>query len=60
PLTKSNEPNDSNMNINLSSSSTKPHQVDSLTQLILSLDIEQWENLVDVFHIQTSMINDNN
>ncbi|CAF3533917.1 unnamed protein product [Rotaria sp. Silwood1] len=60
PLNNSNKSNDSNMNISLSSSNTKPCQMDSLTQLILSLDIEQWENLVDVFHIQTPMINDKN
>ncbi|CAF1384779.1 unnamed protein product [Rotaria sordida] len=60
PLKESNKLNDSNMNINLSSSNTNSHQFNSLTQLILSLDIEQWETLVDVFDIQTSMINDQN
>ncbi|CAF3728189.1 unnamed protein product [Rotaria magnacalcarata] len=55
PSNKSDTQNDSTINNGQKSSS---HQVISLTQLILSLDIEQWETLVDVFDIQTSMIND--
>ncbi|CAF4286394.1 unnamed protein product, partial [Rotaria socialis] len=57
PSNKSDTQNDSTINNDQKSSS---HQVISLTQLILSLDIEQWETLVDVFDIQTSMINDKN
>ncbi|CAF4573565.1 unnamed protein product, partial [Rotaria magnacalcarata] len=50
PSNKSDTQNDSTINNGQKSSS---HQVISLTQLILSLDIEQWETLVDVFDIQT-------
>ncbi len=59
-MNKPNTQNDSNMDINLSSSNTKSNQIHSLTQLILSLDMEQWESLVQVFHIQNSMINNEN
>ncbi|CAF4811231.1 unnamed protein product, partial [Rotaria socialis] len=45
PSNKSDTQNDSTINNDQKSSS---HQVISLTQLILSLDIEQWETLVDV------------
>ena len=34
----------------------KSSQINNLTQLILSLDMEQWENLVEVFHIDKCMI----
>ena len=34
----------------------KSIQINNLTQLILSLDMEQWENLVEVFHIDKCMI----
>ncbi|CAF5096890.1 unnamed protein product, partial [Rotaria magnacalcarata] len=44
PSNKSDTQNDSTINNGQKSSS---HQVISLTQLILSLDIEQWETLVD-------------
>jgi len=60
PLNKPNTQNDSNMDTDLSSSNTKSNQIHSLTQLILSLDMEQWESLVQVFHIQNSMINNEN
>ena len=39
-----------------SSTPNKSEQVQSLTQLILSLDMEQWETLVQVFDIRTAMI----
>jgi hypothetical protein len=48
------------MDTDPSSSNTKSNQIHSLTQLILSLDMEQWESLVQVFHIQNSMINNEN
>jgi hypothetical protein len=57
PLNKPNTQSDSAMDIDVSSTNPKSDQIQSLTQLILSLDMEQWENLVEVFHIQTSMIN---
>ncbi len=60
PLNKPNTQNDSNMDTDPSSSNTKSNQIHSLTQLILSLDMEQWESLVQVFHIQNSMINNEN
>ncbi len=55
-MNKSSTQNDSNMNIDHS----KSDQIHSLTQLILSLDMEQWETLVQVFHIKDSMINNDN
>jgi len=57
PLDKPNTQNDSKMNIDHSSSTDQIH---SLTQVVLSLDMEQWEDLVQVFHIQNSMINAEN
>jgi len=44
------------INTNQSLSETKVNQMQSLTQLILSLDMEQWETLIDVFQIENSMI----
>lgn len=35
---------------------SKCQQIQSLTQLVLSLDMEQWEALVEVFDIQSPMI----
>ena len=35
-------------------------QVQSLTQLVLSLDMEQWENLVQVFDLKKPMIRNEN
>jgi hypothetical protein len=52
--------NDSNMDLDHTLSNSKCDQIHSLTQLILSLDMEQWEALVQVFHIQKSMINNEN
>ena len=40
------------------SNTTKSDQIHSLTQLILSLDMEQWENLIQVFQIAQPMIED--
>lgn len=40
------------------SKTTKSDQIHSLTQLILSLDMEQWENLIQVFQIAQPMIED--
>jgi hypothetical protein len=60
PMDKPNKQNDSNMNTDVSLSNTKIDQIHCLTQLILSLDMEQWESLVQVFHIQNSMINNEN
>jgi hypothetical protein len=60
PVNNSSTQNDSNMDLNLSSSNNKSNQIHSLTQLIVSLDMEQWESLVQVFHIQKSMINNEN
>ncbi len=60
PVNNSSTQNDSNMDLNLSSSNNKSNQIHSLTQLIVSLDMEQWETLVQVFHIQKSMINNEN
>ncbi len=59
-MNKPNKQNDSNMDIDTSSSNNKTDQIHCLTQLILSLDMEQWESLVQVFHIQNSMINNEN
>ncbi len=59
-MNNSSTQNDSNMDLNLSSSNNKSNQIHSLTQLIVSLDMEQWETLVQVFHIQKSMINNEN
>jgi hypothetical protein len=59
-MDKPNKQNDSNMNTDVSLSNTKIDQIHCLTQLILSLDMEQWESLVQVFHIQNSMINNEN
>ncbi len=55
-MNKPNTQNDSKANIDVSLSNTQSDQIHSLTQLILSLDMEQWESLVQVFHIQTAMI----
>jgi len=55
PMNKSNT-----QNIDTSLSNNKTDQIHCLTQLILSLDMEQWESLVQVFHIEKSMINDEN
>lgn len=35
---------------------TLTNQIQCITQLILSLDMEQWESLVEVFQIKKSMI----
>ncbi len=56
-MNKPNTQNDSNMDIDHTLSNTQSNHIHSLTQLILSLDMEQWEALVQVFHIQKSMIN---
>ena len=40
------------------SNTAKTDQMHSLTQLILSLDMEQWESLIQVFHISKPMIED--
>ena len=59
PVNKSGVSDDNQMGDVDVSSTTKPNKVEqmqSLTQLILSLDMEQWETLVDVFHIQKAMI----
>lgn len=48
------------MNLDQTLSNPKTTQIHSLTQLILSLDMEQWETLVQVFHIENSMINHDN
>ena len=56
-MNKSNSLNDST---NDAESTSKSDQIHSLTQLILSLDMEQWETLVQVFHIQNSMIQNEN
>lgn len=45
------------INTNQSVSETKLSQMQSLTQLILSLDMEQWETLIEVFQIENPMIN---
>jgi hypothetical protein len=60
PVNKPSTQNDSNMDLDHTLSNSKCDQIHSLTQLILSLDMEQWEALVQVFHIQKSMINNEN
>lgn len=57
PVKKSDTQNDSSTNTDRSTSTTnKSQQVQPLTQLILALDIEQWEALVEVFHIEKPMV----
>ncbi|CAF4251289.1 unnamed protein product, partial [Adineta steineri] len=60
PVNKSSTQNDSNMDIDVSLSNNKSVQIHSITQLILSLDMEQWETLIEVFDIQTPMITNEN
>lgn len=49
-----NKPNTQKPDSSLSS------QIQCLTQLILSLDMEQWEDLIEVFHIEKPMIKNEN
>lgn len=51
---------DSSMDVDSNSSNRKSSQINTITQLILSLDMEQWENLVEVFHIDQCMIQSSN
>ena len=60
PINKDNSLNDSQMDVNQTNSNSQSAQIQSITQLILSLDMEQWENLVEVFHIETCMIHPEN
>lgn len=59
-MNKPNTQNNSNIDADHHLTNSKSDQIHSLTQLILSLDMEQWETLVQVFHIQKPMINNEN
>ncbi|UJR26593.1 hypothetical protein I4U23_007913 [Adineta vaga] len=48
PLYTSDSQNTIKMDVDSSSSNHKSEQIHSLTQLVLSLDMEQWENLVQI------------
>lgn len=51
---------DSQMTMNQTNLNSQSSQIQSITQLILSLDMDQWENLVEVFHIENCMIDPEN
>ena len=60
PVNRDNASNAGAMDVDPNSSNRNSSQINNLTQLILSLDMEQWENLVEVFHIDKCMIEPEN